>query len=188
MIKDVSIVTLLTASLIATIVRMFFYLIGGNDGSYLRESIRTIGATVIILEVCIVMLRFFNTFYLMDKMSPYIPKKYQFVAFIFTGIIQTYILTTLPGLFYSNTEYKNDAIMYLSNRPFELLPIFVEYLSLYVMNKKIVSTSTSLSILCTLMISLIVALRDVQENGNTIFQVTRSQPTAPKMSENVPQL
>ena len=179
MIKEASLVTLVSAALIATVVRLFFYLIGGEEGSYLRESIANMGVTVVVLEVCIVMLRFFTTFQMVDRFKRYIPQKYELSAFALTGMLITFVWTTVPGIIFGKKEYENDAIMYLSNRPFEPVPILVEYTSLYILNNKIVSHQTSFTILCMAIITVIIALSDVAKHGNTIFPSLQNQSAVP---------
>lgn len=180
MMNEYNLVTLVSAALVATVVRLFFYLLGGEEGSYLRESISSMGVTVILLEVCIVMLRFFTTFQLMERFKKYIPDKYELVAFTLMGMSITFVWTTLPGMIMEKPEYANDAITYLTNRPFEPIPIFVEYTSLYLLSNKIISQQTSLTILCMAIISVIIAISDVKGNGNTIFQSIRNQYEAPE--------
>lgn len=173
--EDNNLVTLVSAALIATVVRLFFYLLGGKEGSYLRESISNMGVTVVLLEVCIVMLRFFTTFSMVERFKKYIPEKYELVAFTLMGMSITFLWTTLPGMIMQQPEYANDAITYLTKRPFEPVPIFVEYTSLYILSNKIVSQQTSLTILCMAIISVIIAISDVKGNGNTIFRSIRNQ-------------
>lgn len=177
--KEYKLVTLVSAALVATVVRLFFYLLGGKEGSYLRESISNMGVTVVLLEVCIVMLRFFTTFQMMERLNKYISDKYELVFFTIMGMTITLLWTTMPGMVMKKTEYANDAITYLTNRPFEPVPIFVEYTSLYLLSNKIVSQQTSLTILCMSVISVIIAISDVKGNGNTIFQSIRNQSAAP---------
>jgi len=181
-VKKPNLVTLVTAALIATVVRVFFYLIGGKEGSYLRESIENMGVTVVILEVCIVMLRFFTTFQLLDKFNHYIPERYELIAFTITGMTITFLWTTLPNIIFTTPEYVNDAMMYLTNRPFEPVPILVEYISLYLLNNKIMSEQTSLSILCMAMISVIIAISDATKHGNTIFPMIQNQSAVATMN------
>lgn len=181
MMKEYNLVTLVSAALVATVVRLFFYLLGGKEGSYLRESISNMGATVILLEICIVMLRFFTTFQMMEHFKKYITDKYEIVAFTLVGMSITFLNTTLPGMIMEKPQYANDAVTYLTNRPFEPVPIFVEYTSLYILSNKIVSQQTSLTILCMAIISVIIAISDVKGNGNTIFQPIRNQYEAPEL-------
>lgn len=179
MIKEYNLVALVSAALVATVVRLFLYLVGDKEGSYLRESISNMGVTVILLEVCIVMLRFFTTFQMMERFKKYIPDKYELVAFILMGMSITFVWTTLPGMIMEKPNSANDAITYLTNRPFEPVPILVEYTSLYLLSNKIVSQQTSLTILCMAIISVIIAISDVKGNGNTIFQSIQNQSEAP---------
>ena len=174
-----TLVTLTSAALIATAIRLFFYLSGSNDGSYLRESIKSMGVTVILLEVCVVMLRFFSTLNIVNLLKTYISSKYDMLLFIFTGVSITFLWTTLPGLIIDAPKYKNDALIYLANRPFEPVPIVVEYLSLYLLHNKIISTQTSLTTLCISIIAVVIAISDVKGNGNTIFQVLQSRSSVP---------
>ena len=169
---------LLTAALVATVVRVFFYLSGRHEGSYLRQAIADVGVTVIVLEVCIVMVRFFTTFDMMARLKKYLPRNYEVFAFTAIGLLITYILTNAPmnsivtyiltklpkdwGLGSSYAYYAdNEALVYMANRPFEPLPIIVEYVSLYVLHHKILSENQALSIMCTLIIAVIVAISDV---------------------------
>ena len=169
---------LLTAALIATVVRVFFYLSGSHEGTYLRQAIADVGVTVIVLEVCIVMVRFFTTFDIMARLKKYLSRSYEVFAFTGIGLLITYTLTNAPmapivtyilskapkswGLGSSYAAYAdNQALTYMANRPFEPLPIIVEYVSLYVLHNKIVSENQALSIMCTLIIAVIVAISDV---------------------------
>ena len=170
MLKEAELVTLVSAALIATVVRLFFYLFGGKEGSYLRESIGNMGVTVVLLEVCIVMLRFFTTFSMMERIKHYVDPRYNLIVFTMMGMGITLLWTTVPGMIIDKPEYANDAVMYLSNRPFEPIPIIVEYTSLYLLHNRVFSQRTSLTILCVAIISVIVALSDVKEHGNTIVQ------------------
>ncbi len=178
-IKEASLVTLVSAALVATIVRLFLYILGVREGSYLRESISSMGVTIVLLEVCIVMLRFFTTFQMMEKFKKYIPYKYELVVFTLMGMTITLLWTSLPGIIMEQPDYyANDAITYITNRPFEPIPILVEYTSLYLLSNNIVSQQTSLSILCMSIISVIIAISDVKGHGNTIFQSIRNQSAA----------
>ena len=170
MLKEAEFVTLVSAALIATVVRLFFYLVGGKEGSYLRESIGNMGVTVVLLEVCIVMLRFFTTFSIMERIQRYVNPRYNLIIFTMMGMGITLLWTTVPGMIIDKPEYANDAVMYLSNRPFEPIPIIVEYASLYLLHNRVFSQRISLTILCAAIISVIVALSDVKEHGNTIVQ------------------
>lgn len=180
MLKDAGLVTLISAALIATVVRLFFYLIGGKQGSYLRDSIANIGVTVILLEVCIVMLRFFTTFSMMERINHYMHPKYKVLVFTLMGMSITFLWTTLPGMIVDKKEYENDAVVYLTNRPFEPIPVIVEYASLYLLHNGVVSQRTSLTILCMAIISVIVAISDVKGHGNTIVQPIQRWFAAPK--------
>ena len=180
MIKQYNLVTLVSAALVATVVRLFFYLIGGQEGSYLRNSISNMGLTVVLLEICIVMLRFFTTFQIMERFHEYIPKKFELIAFTFTGLAITFTWTTVPGMIMEKPNYANDAITYLTNRPFEPVPILVEYTSLYLLSNNILSQQSSLTILCMAIISVIIAISDVKGNGNTIFRSIQNQSAAPE--------
>jgi hypothetical protein len=174
---------LLTAALVATVARVFFYLSGSHEGTYLRQAIADVGVTVIVLEVCIVMVRFFTTFDMMTRLKKYLPRNnrvlyHEVFAFTAIGLLITYILTNAPmgsiityiltklpkdwGLGSSYAYYAdNEALVYMANRPFEPLPIIVEYVSLYVLHHKILSENQALSIMCTLIIAVIVAISDV---------------------------
>jgi hypothetical protein len=181
MIKEATLVTLVSAALIATVVRLFLYLLGGEEGTYLRQSIKSIGLTVVVLEVCIVMLRFFTTFQILNFCYHYFQssnklKKLEWFFFTLIGMTITYIWTTLPSLMKIEPHYKNDALIYLSNRPFEPVPIIVEYISLYLLNYNVISTHTSLTILCMSVISVIIAISDVSGNGNTLFVLPEVEP------------
>lgn len=182
MIKEANLVTLVSAALVATVVRLFFYLTGGKEGSYLRESIANMGITVVVLEVCIVMLRFFTTFQMMERFRKYILNKHEIIAFTLMGMTITFLWTSLPGMIMEKREYANDAVMYLTNRPFEPVPILVEYTSLYLLNNKILSQQTSLSILCMAIVAVIIAISDVKDHGYTIFQSLQNQSAAPRQN------
>ena len=52
--------SLLISAILATTVRLFMYIFGGHE-SYLRTAIDQMGITVVILEICIVLLRFFSS-------------------------------------------------------------------------------------------------------------------------------
>lgn len=174
-IKEASLVTLVSAALVATVVRLFLYILGVREGSFLRESISSMGVTVVLLEVCIVMLRFFTTFQMMEQLKNFISPNFEMVVFTLMGMTITLLWTTMPGLIMEKPGNANDAITYLTNRPFEPIPIFVEYTSLYLLSNNIVSQQTSLSILCMSIISVIIAISDVKGHGNTIFQSIRNQ-------------
>lgn len=181
MMKQYNLVTLVSAALIATVVRLFFYLLGGKEGLYLRESISNMGVTVILLEVCIVMLRFVTTFQMIELFKKYITDKYELVVFTLMGLSITLLWTKLPSMIIKKPESANDAVTYLTNRPFEAVPILVEYTSFYILSNKIVSQQTSLSILCMAIISVIIAISDVKGNGNTIVRSIRNQYEAPEL-------
>jgi hypothetical protein len=182
MLKEAELVTLVSAALIATVVRLFFYLVGGKEGSYLRESIGNMGVTVVLLEICIVMLRFFTTFSMMERIKHYIDPRYNLIVFTIMGMSITLLWTTLPGIVIDKPDYANDAVMYLSNRPFEAIPIIVEYTSLYLLHNRVFSQRTSLTILCAAIISVIIAISDVKEHGNTIVQPIQNWFVARKTS------
>jgi len=89
--------------------------------------------------------------------------------------------TTGPDMIMETPKVvKNDAIQYITNRPFEPVPILVEYISLYLLSNKILSQQTLFTILCMGIISVIIAISDVKGNGNTIFPLTRNQSAAPQ--------
>ena len=98
MLKEAELVTLVSAALIATVVRLFFYLVGGKEGSYLRESIGNMGVTVVLLEVCIVMLRFFTTFSIMERIQRYVNPRYNLIIFTIMGMGITLLWTSVPGM------------------------------------------------------------------------------------------
>lgn len=180
--KGSHLVILVTAALIATVVRLFFYLVGGEEGSYLRQSIASMGMTVVILEVCIVMLRFFTTFQVMSRLKSHISEKYEFIFFALTGLFITFVWTTVPPLLMEKPNIDNDALMYMTNRPFEPVPILVEYASLYVLHHKIVARNTALSFLCMAIMAVIVAIADVKGNANTSLPVLQN-PSVPAPTE-----
>ena len=180
MIKETNLVTLVSAALIATVVRLFLYLVGVKEGSYLRDAIGNMGVTVVLLEVCIVILRFFTAFQLIQSLKRYIPNKYELIAFTAIGMSITFLWTTVPGMIMEKHVYPNDAVTYLTNRPFEPIPILVEYTSLYLLHNNILSQNSSLAILCMAIISVIIAISDVKGHGNTIVRSIRNQSAAPK--------
>eukprot|EP00965_Chrysotila_dentata_P181720 5999304-Pleurochrysis_carterae.AAC.1 len=54
--------SLITAAVIATAVRLLSNMIGSTDGQFLERSIVKMGLSIIVLEICIVILRFFTVF------------------------------------------------------------------------------------------------------------------------------
>ena len=85
-------VTLVSAALVATVVRLFLYLTGGKK-DLTEDSIANMGLTVILLEVCIVMLRFFTTFQMMERFNKYVTEKNEFVTFTIMGMAITFLWT-----------------------------------------------------------------------------------------------
>jgi hypothetical protein len=156
---------LLTAALIATALRILSHIFGGDHGVYLRTAISQLGFTVVILEVCIILLRFFTTFQIMRKVSKHVSTKYHMLLFTCIGILISYFNTVVPELIFGQRkDIVNDAIVYINERPFELLPIVVEYMILYVLHSKILHRDISLSFLCTALIGLVIAIRDVMND------------------------
>tara|TARA_B100001778_G_scaffold318983_1_gene308030 strand:+ start:291 stop:893 length:603 start_codon:yes stop_codon:yes gene_type:complete len=166
---------LLTAATCATVVRLSSYLLGSHDGTYLRESISKMGITVVVLEVLIVMTRFFTTFQLLRLLNSFswvarlTATRGWPAAFVVFGVVVTYLFTTLPGLLLPTGEMskvKNDAIVYLRRRPFELLPVLTEYVVLYVLSTRskrrlIIEGGSVAWLMCMSLILLIIAIRDV---------------------------
>lgn len=177
--KEAELVVLVTAALIATVVRMFLYLLGGNEGTYLRNSIAEMGTTVILLEVCIVMLRFFTTFQVMSFLRP--SRKYEMIQFAAIGMLITFTWTTLPVFLFGKVDMANNALMYISNRPFEPLPILVEYISLYLLHHRIINRNTFLTILCMSIISVVIALNDIHTAFDQKTNATLTTSEAEKM-------
>lgn len=66
--------------------------------------------------------------------------------------------------------------MYLSERPFELLPVLIEYTSLYLLHNKLVFMNTSLSVMCIAIILLIIAIHDVEDKSRPTFATSTLQP------------
>lgn len=159
--------SLFASALIATTIRLFMYMFGGHK-SYLRAAIEDMGITVVILEICIVLLRFFSALTVMRFLIPKISLHEDVGSFLFIsiGILSTYVLTTLPLLFPVGVQSSNVAISYLSQRPFELIPVFVEYFALYVINKNLISSSSFNYIICVSVIALIIAIHDSDYKNN----------------------
>ena len=134
MFKESNLVTLVTAALIATVVRILLYLNGNQEGGYLTNAIANVGMTVIVLEVCIVLLRFFTAFNIMHIFNKFIPRRFELVTFTAIGMVITFILTNISfigGI--SPIQFgNNEALTYIVNRPFEPLPLIVEYVALCV--------------------------------------------------------
>lgn len=181
--QEASLVVLVTAALVATVVRIFFYLSGSQEGTYLRHSIVEMGPTVVVLEVCIVMLRFFTAFEVMKLLRPYISERREMLYFTLVGMLITFTWTTLPGAFVDTPKYDNHALMYVLNRPFEPIPIVVEYVSLYMLHHRLVSRNTALSVLCTAVIAVILAIAQVTESAGTTPQAPQSRSPAGRTSD-----
>lgn len=166
--------SLLAASIVATTVRLFMYIFGGHK-SHLRGAIETMGITVVVLEICIVMLRFFSAITVMRYALPRvrIGGFVGSVVFVLLGTLTTYVLTTIPLLLPVRYESKNVALTYLSSRPFEFVPVVVEYVALYMMNRNIVGAHSFAYVICLSTISLIVAIHD------TDYKSTRSSRDHP---------
>eukprot|EP00965_Chrysotila_dentata_P207624 6184238-Pleurochrysis_carterae.AAC.1 len=155
--------TLVTAAVLATAVRLFLYILGSNDGRFLQRSIYKMGLSVIILEMCIVILRFFTVFKLMrltyTAVSPRrVPPVLLLVSY---GVILSFLLTFVSkGVSaVGRVAIENGAVVYLQNRPFEPLPVFVEYASIYLLHNNIVNKYTGYSVLCVALIALVIAFQ-----------------------------
>ena len=153
--------SLLVSAILATTVRLFMYMFGGHE-SYLRLAIDKMGITVVILEICIVLLRFFSALAVMRYVIPRTNLHERFGALIFIslGIFTTYVLTTLPLLLPLQYKYGNVALQYLSSRPFELFPVVTEYVCLYLISQRVLGSETFSYIICLSIVALIIAIHD----------------------------
>ena len=153
--------TLLISAILATTVRLFMYMFGGHE-SYLRTAIDRMGITVVILEICIVLLRFFSALSVMRYILPKANLHGELGSFVFVsmGIFTTYVLTTLPLLLPIHYKSNNVALAYLSSRPFELFPVIVEYVSLFLIGKNVIGSHSSSYIICVAIVALIIAIHD----------------------------
>ena len=153
--------SLLISAILATAVRLFMYMFG-NHSSYLRSAIDNMGITVVILEVCIVLLRFFSALSIMRYIIPRVNlhETLGSFAFIILGIFTTYVLTTIPLLLPLKYKSENVAIKYLSYRPFELFPVIIEYVLLYLISKNVISSRSFFYIICLSIIALIISFHD----------------------------
>jgi uncharacterized membrane protein len=152
---------LLISAILATTVRLFMYMFGGHE-SYLRVAIEKMGITVVILEICIVLLRFFSALTVIRYVIPRTKLHEQLGAsiFIFMGIFTTYIFTAAPLLLPVHYKFGNVALQYLSSRPFELFPVIVEYVSLYLISQNVLNSMSSSYITCLSVVALIIAIHD----------------------------
>lgn len=162
-----SITALVASSIIATVVRLFMYILGSKS-SYLRAAIDEMGITVVVLEICIVMLRFLSVISIMKYISPVLSLQNELgsILFISLGMLTTYILTTLPKMIPFEHTSSNVALTYLSERPFEIGPVLVEYAALYLINKNIISPKAYVHLICTSVLCLIVAIHDTGYKNN----------------------
>ena len=162
--------TLVTAALIATVVRILLYLNGNQEGGYLTNAIANVGMTVIVLEVCIVLLRFFTAFNIMHIFNKFIPRRFELVTFTAIGMVITFILTNISfigGI--SPIQFgNNEALTYIVNRPFEPLPLIVEYVALYILHHKFVSTNVALSLMCSSIIAVMIAVSNVTQTNKNV--------------------
>ena len=153
---------LIVSAIIATTVRLFMYIFGSHQ-LYLRNAIDEMGITVVLLEICIVLLRFFSVLSIINYLIPRVSLHENVGSFLFVilGIFTTYLLTTLPLLLPVQYKSSNVALSYLSHRPFELFPVFIEYLTLYLIRTKMVSKVSLSYITCISIISLVIAIHDI---------------------------
>ena len=153
--------SLLISAILATTVRLFMYMFGGHE-SYLRVAIDKMGITVVILEICIVLLRFFSALSVMRYVIPRAHLHEELGAFVFIilGIFTTYVLTTIPLLLPLHYKSGNVALNYLSTRPFELFPVVVEYVSLYLISQNMLGSLSSSYLICLSIVALIIAIHD----------------------------
>tara|TARA_B100001094_G_scaffold311641_1_gene347500 strand:+ start:295 stop:801 length:507 start_codon:yes stop_codon:yes gene_type:complete len=158
---ETKIQSLLISAILATTVRLFMYIFGGHE-SYLRAAIDRMGITVVILEICIVLLRFLSALSVMRYLIPKANLNEELGAFVFTilGIFTTYVLTTLPLLMPLQYKSGNVALQYLSSRPFELFPVVVEYVSLYLISQNVLGSQSFSYITCLSIVALIIAIHD----------------------------
>ena len=153
--------SLLISAILATTVRLFMYMFGGHE-SYLRSAIDRMGITVVILEICIVLLRFFSALSVMQYIIPRVRLHERLGSFVFIilGIFTTYVLTTLPLLLHPRFKSGNVALTYLSYRPFELFPVIIEYVSLYLISQNVIGSQSFSYIICLSIVALIIAIHD----------------------------
>ena len=167
---ETKIQSLLISAILATTARLFMYMFGGHE-SYLRAAIDKMGITVVILEICIVLLRFFSALSVMSHLIPKANLHEELEAFVFIimGIFTTYVLTTLPLLLPLQYKSGNVALQYLSSRPFELLPVAIEYISLYLISQNVIGSRSFSYITCLSIVALIIAIHDTDyKNTRTL--------------------
>lgn len=162
---------LVTAAVAATVVRLLSYMYGSHDGDVLRESISKMGVTVVMLEILIVLLRFFSTFQILHLVAGTLqirmPNVLFAMSFVFFGAFVTFLFTKIPSFLpsFPMDASQNDAVLYLEKRPFEVLPVITEYIVLFVLASRkdkqhiLTNGGGALWILCMSMIMLIVAIR-----------------------------
>jgi len=164
-----------TAALLATILRLFLYILGVREGEYLRDAIAEMGATVVVLETLIVMLRFFTTLRILKLLTGagLVGKMMEAPLFVCCGLAITWLWTTLPKLLGLRPVWgdTNHAIAYLAHRPFEPLPIIFEYLVLYSIHNRHVKYDQMFFLLCLAMVAVIIA----------IYNVPRTTTRSPQM-------
>lgn len=151
--------SLLISAILATTVRLFMYIFGGHE-SYLRSAIDKMGITVVILEICIVLLRFFSVLSVMRYLEANLNEELGAFVFIILGTFTTYVLTTLPLLMPLHYKSGNVALQYLSSRPFEFFPVIVEYVSLHLISRNVIGSRSSSYIICLSIVALIIAIHD----------------------------
>lgn len=92
---EATLTTLITAGTLATTARVLSYLIGTHDGSYLRFAIAEMGTTVVVIEIAIVLLRFFTTLRLMKFMPSYLVTRNEGMVFVALGVSITFLFCTI---------------------------------------------------------------------------------------------
>lgn len=164
--KNEMILSLLSAAAIATSVRLMIYIFNSKteDGMYLRDAVTQMGSIVVILEILIVMSRSITILQILEfaKTKVKISNKYELLIMITVGLCLSLAYTFPSRIFDSRLETDNVAIQYISNRPFEPLPLVVEIFVYYLIKSNLANYSM-LSIACFSVMVTIVGIYEVKD-------------------------
>ena len=165
---------LLVAAMFATVIRIMIYIITGDEGSHLRNSIASMGISVVFLELAIVISRLLTMIWLHTSVISYAPsriavvlKRYPWLLFISLNLIATFVITLVPKLIFNHVnttnEYvtRNAAALYIHNRPFEALPILAESVTFLTVSS-VLAHDSILQAICMAIIAVIIAIHDIQ--------------------------
>jgi hypothetical protein len=167
---------LVTAATVASAYRLYTFThpvqSAKRDGRHFYNALRTLGLSVVVLEMVIVMLRYFTVMWVIRTLvsTTFWPHQMRLSSrpwlVVVLGILVTFILAVIPKAVQQlvtggqNSTHENEAVQYLMNRPFELAPVFVEYAVLYLAVRHMHSPMFKMYVLCNSVLALMLMVHE----------------------------